>query len=189
MTPRERNLLAITLAVVGGAAGVTFGLEPALARWRELSAKREALARDVAQDEALAREVRALGREQHALLGALAPPEGEAIVPWLADHVRALTREAGFEPAALRYVSARALPAPGGKGEAGPFSELRFELEARTTLSRLQTFCVALAASDRAMRVAAFSLAPERKGDELTAQLTLVALAPAEAAGGAGAAR
>ncbi len=194
MSPRERILLGVTVAVVGGALTLTLGVEPAVTRWRELSAERARLEEEVERDRALAAALRDLVHERRALLGSLEPPEGQALVPWLIDHLRDLTREAGFEPAALRYVSGRPLPAPaptagsasGSRAEAGPFAELRFELEARTTLERLQRFCVALAASDRAVRVAAVSLAPERAGADLTANLTLVALAPASAAQEAG---
>jgi hypothetical protein len=185
VTGRERTLALVTGIVlgVGGAYGLL--LEPAWTRWQEADEQALLLEDAVAREREQAASLDRVRAEREALedrLGGLA--SGQALVPAFLAHVRALTRQAGFEPGTLRSLGARPLVEDGkrpARDEVAPFAELSFELRARTTLERLTDFLVRLAAGDKPVRVAGLSLTPRQGATDLEVEVTLVALAPREA--------
>lgn len=180
MTPREQRLAIATATLVGAALVWVVAIEPITTQWGELEAERSRLARAADEDEQAARRLRDLVQERRDFEAGLQAPEGEALVPWLAAHLRELTRIAGFEPSAVRYVGGRPLETE-RRDQPSAFAEIRFELRAQATLHELEVFGAELIASDRYVRISSFTFSPARgPGDVLDADLTIVALASAD---------
>jgi hypothetical protein len=186
MNARERTLAIATAGVLAIGGAWSLVLDPMLTRWSDLGAKERTLEDEVSRAQQMRNNASRLKHERDALDQRLQTGD-QAVVPAFLAHVRGLTRGAGFEPQNLRYLAARPLGADekpvarGQKAPVAPFAELSFQLQARTTLDRLQSFLVDLAASDHPVRVAGLSLTPRPGGAELDIDLSLVALAPRDA--------
>ena len=193
MNQRERALATVTAALVLGGGLWVLGIEPAYARWTELGARLAEAERKLEAERSTGERAGALARTRKELEVTLWPADETPLEPWFIDHVRELSRAAGLEPDSLRAVGARALDPPGGssarRGSAGrgeepasAYAELRFELRFTSSMRELTEFLARLAASDRHVRVSSLALTPGRKGgDDLQANLSLVALVPANA--------
>ena len=172
MTPRERGLAIATGSVLAGAAVFLGWLEPRYQAWKELDDQAAVLEQALERDRERAASVRALADAREELDALLQTPGGASVVPAFIAHIRSLSAGAGFEPEALRYLSAEPL------GSGSPFAELRFELRAKTEPKRLTAFLVALVASERPVRVASVSVTPEPTGEDVDVSLSLLALVP-----------
>lgn len=186
MNAREQKLAIATAVIVGGGLLITQVLEPAVKSWRDLQAQAGVLEDAVQRDRELSAKLPKLVKQRKALSDSLRPPQGTGLIPWFIRHVRSTTEKSGFSPASLRFVSTRPLEERQAKGRAreaakGPFAELRFELKATTSLQKLQDFLVRLADSKRHVRVVSLALTPPKRGLQLEANMSLVALAPIDA--------
>lgn len=187
MNARERTLGIATLVVVGGGALWLMLVEPAWKQVESLDEQVRTLEKAVERERSAKDSVSRLKAEREALDLRLEPPPGQGAVPWFLDYVRGLTADAGFEPTNLRFIGARPI-LPAGAAEAGSrrnaepaaaaFAELGFELQAKVTLERLQSFLVKLVGSDRPVRVTSVSLLPKTGSSDLEVNLSLAALAP-----------
>jgi len=177
MSPRERRLALITAGVLGIAGLGKYVAAPVVQAWREQGETLAELESTLEGERAMAERLRPLHRERKVWDVQLAPPPG-GLVQELITVLTEETRAAGFSPESVDFVGS----APLGNDPDAPYVELRLELDAKVTLTQLQTYLQRLARIERPLRVDQLTVTPPSKGSAKTleVQLSLVALTTAE---------
>jgi hypothetical protein len=172
---RERAIAIATAAIVSTVLLWVVVLSPALESYKASGERVDSLTDALRASQDLLSRKPTLVEQRRALDLALAPPGAPTqAIPEFLDRIKSLSEAAGLRPTTLRYLRAE-------KYETA-FSELRFELRATASLKQLEDFLVRLAADGKYVRVASLSVTPQpnEKDATVTADLSLVALAPPE---------
>jgi hypothetical protein len=179
---RERTLAIATAAVlvVGGGWGLL--IEPAWGRWQDAGSRARGLEAALERMRSLRDSLPALQEDRAALDARIGAARSEEVATAFIAELRALTKQAGFEPTTLRSLGGRPLEQGekkrGAPAEQAPFTEVSFELKARTTLDKLTDLLVLLAGTPRPVRVVSLSLSPRQASPDLEIEVGLVALGP-----------
>lgn len=179
MNRRETVMAGATGFVVVSALAWTLVARPTIERYRDARDRVEQLHVDLEKANALVKRKSELLGERAAIdralsqddaLNGVAIQKGAALDAFL-EHIRSLTKAAGFEAKELKYVRAEVLDS---------YAELRFELRARAPLKQIQDFLVRMASSDWYLRAQALQVQPREDGT-IEVDFSLVGLASQDA--------